>query len=90
MAKALGRRGGRARARLLSADQRRHIAALGGHARHRSLQIAQRIDANWRFAVAVRELGGHGAEVTRLKNFKGPLPGIYRDRGNRAKRHDPA
>ncbi|HYN40453.1 MAG TPA: hypothetical protein VE129_01650 [Thermoanaerobaculia bacterium] len=43
-ARAMGRRGGRARAQRLSAERRRQIASLGGQARHRSLLVTRRIE----------------------------------------------
>jgi hypothetical protein len=58
MARALGRRGGRARARNLTADERRRIAALGGAARRRSLEAGERLTANFVYAAIVRELQG--------------------------------
>jgi hypothetical protein len=77
MAKALGSRGGRARAVRLSAGQRRRIASLGGKARAISLQAARRIAENLRYAALVQRLRGGSARVTRLESFEGPLPGIY-------------
>ena len=58
MAKAMGRRGGRARARRLSAERRRQIASLGGQARHRSLLVARRLTDNLLYAAAALELQG--------------------------------
>ena len=84
MARALGQRGGRARAKRLSADERRRIAALGGQARHRTRQVAQRVEENLRYAAAVVELQGKGPKVTRMKTFTGPLPGIYPERSPHA------
>src|SRR5688500_2899969 len=55
MARARGRRGGRARARILTADARRRIAALGGAARRRSLELAQRHRDNFIYAAIVLE-----------------------------------
>lgn len=77
MARALGRRGGRARAERLSAEARRRIASLGGRSRSRSLQAARRVAENLAYAAAILELRGGPAEVTRMKTFPGPLPGIY-------------
>jgi hypothetical protein len=78
MAKLLGSRGGRARARRLSEAERRRIASLGGKARARSLEAARRIMINLSFANAVIELRGGAPEVKAMKTFAGPLPGIYR------------
>jgi hypothetical protein len=77
MAKAMGRRGGRARARRLSPERRRHIASLGGRARHRSLVLARRLVENLRYAAAVVELQGGRRKVVRLRTFSGRLPGLY-------------
>jgi hypothetical protein len=73
----MGRRGGRARARRLSAQERRRIASLGGNARRRSLEAARRIADNFRYVDAVLDLQGGSPEVVRLKAFSGRLPGIY-------------
>jgi hypothetical protein len=80
MAKLLGSRGGRARARRLSEEDRRRIASLGGKARARSLEAARRILINLRYARAVVELRGGAPDVKAMKTFSGPLPGIYRRR----------
>lgn len=80
MARAMGRRGGRARAKRLPADRRREIAALGGRARQRSLLAARRITEDLRYAAAVVELRGGPPEVLRMRTFAGPLPGLYPDR----------
>ena len=79
-ARAMGRRGGKARARRLSAERRQQIASLGGYARHRSLLVARRIADNLRYAAAVLELQGTPPEVLRMKAFAGRLPGLYPDR----------
>lgn len=80
MARAMGRRGGRARARRLSAQRRREIASLGGQARHRSLLVARFIADNFRYVDAALELRGGPREVLRMKTFDGRLPGHYPDR----------
>jgi hypothetical protein len=80
MARRLGRRGGIARARRLSAERRSEIASLGGEARRRSLLAAKRIADNFRYLAAVIALQGEPPEVVRLKTFRGRLPGIYPDR----------
>ena len=77
MAKRLGSRGGRARARRLSVDERQRIASLGGQARRHSLEIARRVVANLQYAIAVRELRGAPPVVVRMKTFNGPLPDIH-------------
>ena len=77
MARAMGRRGGRARASRLSPERRRQIASLGGRARQRSLLAARRLVENLVYAAAVAELHGEAREVLRMKTFAGPLPGLY-------------
>ena len=73
----MGSRGGRARARRLSPEERRRIASLGGIARHRSLQVAQRIADNFRYVADILDLQGKSLKVVRMKAFTGRLPGIY-------------
>ncbi len=80
MARAMGRRGGQARARRLSAERRRQIASLGGRARHRSLLVARRIADNFFYAAAALELQGGSPKLLRMKTFTGRLPGLYPDR----------
>jgi hypothetical protein len=80
MARALGRLGGRTRAKRLSAERKSQIAAMGGASRARSLQAARRIADNFRYAAAIVSLRGASAKPTRRKTVKGRLPGIYPDR----------
>jgi hypothetical protein len=80
MARVLGRRGGRARARRLSAEDRRRIASLGGQARRESLLAARRIADNLRYAAAAQDLSGGSPEILRMKTCRRPLPGLYPDR----------
>lgn len=80
-AAALGRRGGLARARRLSADERRRVASLGGEARRRSLEAARLVETNLRYAEAIRDLRGGSAAVVRVASVKSRLPGIYPGRG---------
>jgi hypothetical protein len=80
MARAMGRRGGRARATRLSPERRRQIASLGGRARQRSLLAARRLVENLLYAAVVAELQGEAPEVLRMKSFAGPLPGPYERR----------
>lgn len=77
IARALGRRGGMARARRLSTFQKQAIAALGAQARMESRRIARRIEANFRYAEAVRLLRG-APRVTRERCFRGRLPDLGR------------
>lgn len=80
MARAMGRRGGRARASRLSRERRRQIASLGGEARQRSLVATRRLVENLLYAEAVEELRGQAREVLRMKTFNGRLPGLYERR----------
>lgn len=75
-ARVLGRKGGQSRARRLSGAEKKRIASLGGNARRQSLEMARRIAANFRYAEMFGEFPGVAA-VTRLREFAGPLPGIY-------------
>jgi hypothetical protein len=77
MAQALGRRGGRARARRLSGADKTRIASLGGKARSQSLLASRRIAENFRYVAALHRLRGQPPRVTRLNTCDGPLPGIY-------------
>lgn len=77
MARALGRKGGRARGERLSVAEKQRIASLGGKARLQSLQAARRVADNFRYAAAVEGLRGQPVAVRRLSAFAGPLPGIY-------------
>lgn len=77
MARALGRRGGRARGKRLSAADKKFIASLGGKARFQSLQAARRIADNFRYVAVLGALRGRPTAVRRLRAFAGPLPGIY-------------
>lgn len=65
------------RALRLSARQRRRIASLGGKARSTSLRAARRVAANLEYAAVLRDLRGRSTDVTRMRAFEGPLPGIY-------------
>ena len=76
MARALGRRGGRARAKRLTRAEKRRIASLGGKARLQSLEAARRIADNCRYAAVIAELRGP-TTVRRFVVFTGRLPGIY-------------
>ncbi len=80
MARAMGRRGGRARASRLSPERRHEIASLGGQARQRSLLAARRLVENLLYAAAVRELRGEARELLRMKTFNERLPGLYERR----------
>jgi hypothetical protein len=60
-------------------EERRRIAALGGAARRRSLEMAQRHEGNFIYAAMVLELQPP-PRVERVLSFHGPLPGIYPDK----------
>jgi hypothetical protein len=79
MARLLGRRGGLARGRRLAPDARRRIAALGGHARKQSIEMAVRIRDNFAYADMVDVLRGGVPAVKRVSRPGGRLPGLYRD-----------
>jgi hypothetical protein len=76
IARALGRRGGRARAARLSAADRTRIASLGGQARLASMRAARRIEDNLRYAAAIDDLR-HRPAVSRAQTAVKRLPGIY-------------
>ncbi|MDP2055510.1 MAG: hypothetical protein Q8L75_17865 [Acidobacteriota bacterium] len=80
IAATLGRLGGQARAKRLSAAERQRIAALGGAARKRSLDIARQVADNFAYLAAMQDLGGRRPTAARITTCKGPLPGLYRDR----------
>ncbi len=80
IARVLGSRGGHARARRLSADDRQRIASLGGQARRRSFESARRIADNFRYVASINELQARSQKVPKLKTFAGPLPGVYASR----------
>jgi hypothetical protein len=75
MARALGKKGGKARAARLASAERRRIAALGGRSRALSLHAARRIAENFRYVETIDALQPR-PRVTRLHAFDGPLPGI--------------
>ncbi len=79
MAKALGRQGGRARARRLSSAARTRIASAGGSARAASLQAARRILHDLRYADAVATLRP-APPIARLATCADRLPDASRPR----------
>jgi hypothetical protein len=76
MARALGRKGGKARAARLLPVERARIAALGGYSRALSLHAARRIAENFRYVEAMAALRPR-TKVVRVRTLAGPLPGIY-------------
>jgi len=81
IARELGRKGGQVRAARLTAAQRSRIASQGADARRHSLEAARRIADNFAYAAAVATLRGEVKRVTRMRTFRGPLPGLYRSGG---------
>lgn len=73
----LGRLGGIARAKRLSADHRKKIAAHGGRSRAQSLLAARRIRENFDYLNAVITLRGKPITIKSVATYKGPLPGHY-------------
>lgn len=76
MARALGRKGGKARAARLAPSEKRRIAALGGRARALSLHASRRVAENFRYVEVLHALQPR-PPVVRVRDFTGPLPGIY-------------
>lgn len=76
IAKALGRKGGLARAKKLSAEQRRKISTRGGQIKAISAKAEQRILDNLLWLETLRELRKVNPvkSVSRVRN---KLPGIY-------------
>lgn len=77
MAKALGSRGGKKRAKNLSTEQKQNIARLGGLAKKQSQLAAQRIASNFEYLTTVRALSPKRKAVKRVSTCKTRLPGIY-------------
>jgi hypothetical protein len=76
MARALGSKGGKSRAKRLAPDEKRRIAALGGRARALSIHATRRVIENLHYASAMAALQP-APKVARLRNFAGPLPGLH-------------
>ena len=76
MARALGRKGGKARAARLAPAERRRIAALGGRARALSLHAERRVAENFRYLEAIEALQPR-PPVIRLSAFNGRLPNVH-------------
>jgi hypothetical protein len=74
IAKLLGRRGGKARAKRLSDADRKRIAAMGGRARGISVQAERRILQTLAYAASAKLLQGGSPAVRRLKRCHRPLP----------------
>lgn len=76
MAKELGRRGGRARARKLSTEQKVKIASLGGSTRAQSFLLAKRIRENFAYFEIVQTLAPKRSQVSRVSVVRNKLPEI--------------
>jgi hypothetical protein len=81
MARALGRRGGLARAARLSDAETKRIARLGADARIRSIEAARRIAANFDYAAMVEALRPP-LPTRRLNACDGPLPSVHQRPGS--------
>ncbi|MBI4212037.1 MAG: hypothetical protein HY540_05305 [Deltaproteobacteria bacterium] len=77
IAKILGSRGGRSRAKRLSSEAKKNIASLGGQARAESIQAKKRILRNFLYLDAVLRLRGKQKKVIQSNQVKKRLPGIY-------------
>ena len=77
IAKALGSRGGKKRAQVLSAEQKQNIAKQGGLAKKQSQLAAQRVVANFAYLATIRILAPKRKAIKRVSNCKSRLPGIY-------------
>ena len=78
IAKALGRKGGLARAKKLSAEQRKKIASLGGKVKAISAKANERIESNFRLAETLKLLRP-APKIKSVSHAKEPLPGVYAD-----------
>ncbi len=76
IAKKMGRKGGLARAKSLSAEQRKQIASLGGRVRAISNKAVQRIEDNFIYLETLRELR-KVPSVKSVSQVRHRLPGIY-------------
>jgi hypothetical protein len=81
MARALGSKGGKARALRLAPAEKLRIAALGGRARALSIHAERRIAENFRYVQAMDALRPRPA-VIRMRDFNGALPGIHAAKAN--------
>lgn len=76
IAKTLGRKGGLARAKKLSAEQRKKIAARGGYVKSISAKAERRILDNLLWLDTLRELR-KAPPVKSVSRISYKLPGIY-------------
>ena len=77
IAKTLGRLGGLARAKRLSATHKKKIASQGGKARAESIRLKKCIEENFKYVAAIQELQGGPMKVKRVKTCTHRLPGHY-------------
>ena len=75
-AKALGRRGGLKRAESLSEGRKKEIASSGGKARLESHRTARRIEQNFRYLEAMREIAP-SPKVRSFPAMRSKLPGTH-------------
>ncbi len=78
MAKKLGRKGGLARAKNLSAERRRSIASRGGQIKSLSYKANDRIESNFRFSESLKLLRPC-PKVKSVSRVNYALPGVYAD-----------
>ena len=76
LAKALGSRGGKARAKRLNSKEKKLIASAGGKARVESLRLAKRIEINFRYANTLKEMASP-IRVSSVSKTHKKLPGFY-------------
>jgi hypothetical protein len=83
MARALAKKmSDKVRAARLAPEDKRRIAALGGHSRALSLHAVRRISENFRYVEVIDALQPRPRAV-RLQDFDGPLPGIHAGQAQR-------
>lgn len=76
IAKELGRRGGLKRAQNLSSSKKSHIARMGAKARVASLIAAARVQSNFKYLEAIRQLNP-SPQVKSVKSTNSKLPSVY-------------
>jgi hypothetical protein len=76
MARLLGSKGGKARAKRLPPGEKQRIAALGGRARALSFHATRRLAENFRYIDAIDAMRPR-PKVVRLRDFAGPLPTVH-------------
>lgn len=76
IAKILGRRGGLKRAQNLSSIEKKRIARMGAKARAASLKAASRIETNFKYMEAIRQINP-APEVKSVKSTNRKLPSVH-------------